>query len=57
MQEFRCLLIEFGSRAPGQARRLPGQYVQNSRIVFAGAKGPFGWDDVAFEETLKKILA
>ena len=27
------------------------------RIAFAGAKGPFGWDDVAFEETLKEILA
>ena len=27
------------------------------RIAFAGAKGPFGWDDVAFEEILKEILA
>ena len=27
------------------------------RIAFAGAKGPFGWDDVAFEEALKEILA
>jgi len=27
------------------------------KIAFAGAKGPMGWDDVAFEETVKEILA
>lgn len=27
------------------------------KIAYAGAKGPFGWDDVAFEEALKKVLA
>ena len=26
------------------------------RIAYAGAKGPFGWDDEAFEEALKAIL-
>ena len=26
------------------------------RIVYAGAKGPFGWDDEAFEEALKALL-
>lgn len=26
------------------------------RIAFAGKKGPFGWDDEAFEATLKQIL-
>ena len=25
-------------------------------IVYAGAKGPFGWDDAAFEEALKTLL-
>lgn len=27
------------------------------RIAFAGKKGPFGWDDEAFEDKLKEILA
>ena len=27
------------------------------KIAFAGKKGPFGWDDEAFEETLKQVLA
>ena len=27
------------------------------RIAFAGQKGPFGWDDEAFEETLKTVIA
>ena len=26
------------------------------KIAFAGKKGPFGWDDEAFEETLQSIL-
>ena len=26
------------------------------RIAYAGAKGPFGWDDEAFEAALKAIL-
>ena len=26
------------------------------RIAYAGAKGPFGWDDEAFEEALKALL-
>ena len=26
------------------------------RIAYAGAKGPFGWDDEAFEEALKGLL-
>ena len=26
------------------------------RIVYAGAKGPFGWDDEAFEDALKALL-
>ena len=26
------------------------------RIAYAGAKGPFGWDDGAFEEALKALL-
>ena len=26
------------------------------KIAFAGKKGPFGWDDEAFEETLKQVL-
>jgi Iodothyronine deiodinase len=29
----------------------------DGRIVFAGKKGPFGWDDEAFEETLKTLIA
>lgn len=28
----------------------------DGRIAFAGKKGPFGWDDVAFEETLKSVV-
>ena len=28
----------------------------DGRIAYAGAKGPFGWDDEAFEEALKAIL-
>lgn len=27
------------------------------KIAFAGEKGPFGWDDEAFEETLKRVIA
>jgi hypothetical protein len=27
------------------------------RIAFAGKKGPFGWDDVAFEGALKALIA
>ena len=27
------------------------------KIAYAGDKGPFGWDDEAFEETLKKMIA
>ena len=26
------------------------------RVVYAGDKGPFGWDDEAFEEALKALL-
>ena len=26
------------------------------KIVYHGAKGPFGWDDEAFEESLKELL-
>ena len=29
----------------------------DGKIAYAGAKGPFGWDDEAFEKTLKKVLA
>ena len=29
----------------------------DGKIAFAGAKGPFGWDDVAFEETIEELLA
>ena len=29
----------------------------DGKIAFAGNKGPFGWDDDAFEETLKKVIA
>ena len=29
----------------------------DGKIAFAGEKGPFGWDDEAFEETLKKVIA
>ena len=27
------------------------------KIAYAGDKGPFGWDDEAFEETFKKVIA
>jgi len=27
------------------------------KIAYAGDKGPFGWDDEAFEDALKKIIA
>ncbi len=27
------------------------------RIAYAGKKGPFGWDDIAFEDALKRLLA
>ena len=26
------------------------------KIAFAGKKGPFGWDDEAFEEAVKKLI-
>ena len=29
----------------------------DGKIAFAGKKGPFGWDDEAFEHTLKQLLA
>ena len=29
----------------------------DGKIAYAGAKGPFGWDDQAFEEALKKVIA
>lgn len=29
----------------------------DGKIAFAGDKGPFGWDDEAFEETLKEVIA
>ena len=29
----------------------------DGRIAFAGEKGPFGWDDEAFEEALKTLIA
>ena len=29
----------------------------DGKIAFAGKKGPFGWDDEAFEETLKRVIA
>lgn len=29
---------------------------EEGRIVYAGAKGPFGWDDEAFETALKALL-
>jgi hypothetical protein len=29
----------------------------SGKIAFAGKKGPFGWDDEAFEETLKTLIA
>ena len=30
---------------------------REGKIAFAGKKGPFGWDDGAFEEAVKKVLA
>ena len=29
----------------------------DGKVAYAGDKGPFGWDDEAFEETLKKVIA
>ena len=29
----------------------------DGKIAFAGKKGPFGWDDEAFEAALKRLLA
>ncbi len=29
----------------------------DGKIAYAGDKGPFGWDDEGFEETLKKVIA
>ncbi|NQU69289.1 MAG: deiodinase [Rhodospirillales bacterium] len=29
----------------------------DGKIAYAGDKGPFGWNDEAFEESLKKVLA
>jgi hypothetical protein len=29
----------------------------DGKIAFAGEKGPFGWDDEAFEEALRKLIA
>lgn len=29
----------------------------NGKIAFAGKKGPFGWDDEAFEQALIKLIA
>lgn len=29
----------------------------DGKIAYAGDKGPFGWDDEAFEDTLKKMIA
>ena len=29
----------------------------DGKIVYAGQKGPFGWDDQAFEEELKKLIS
>lgn len=28
----------------------------DGKIAFAGKKGPFGWDDEAFEATLKEVV-
>lgn len=30
---------------------------KNGKIVYAGAKGPFGWNDEAFETELKKLIS
>ena len=29
----------------------------DGKIAFSGEKGPFGWDDEAFEKTLKEMIA
>ena len=29
----------------------------DGKIAFAGKKGPFGWDDVAFESAIESVLA
>ncbi len=29
----------------------------DGKIAYAGAKGPFGWDDDSFEEKLKEVIA
>ena len=29
----------------------------DGKVVYHGDKGPFGWDDEAFEEELKKLIA
>ncbi len=29
----------------------------DGKIAYAGDKGPFGWNDEAFEDSLKKVLA
>jgi|TARA_Y100000031_G_scaffold27429_1_gene29558 hypothetical protein len=29
----------------------------DGKVAYAGDKGPFGWDDEAFEDTLKKVIA
>ena len=29
----------------------------DGKIGFAGDKGPFGWDDEAFEKALEKVIA
>ena len=29
----------------------------DGKIAFAGNKGPFGWDDEAFEESLQELIA
>ena len=29
----------------------------DGKVAYAGDKGPFGWDDEAFEESLKKVIA
>ncbi|MDP6173216.1 MAG: hypothetical protein QGF09_03505 [Rhodospirillales bacterium] len=30
---------------------------KDDKVAYAGKKGPFGWDDEEFEETLKKVIA
>lgn len=29
----------------------------NGKVIYAGAKGPFGWDDEAFEDAVKALIA